>query len=77
MSCNIEILSSFFIYIRNMYRMNEKEKLTKTRNLNENFDDSLSEIYEKLTNAINTNNLQSIYELSKIITRYYSKKLED
>ncbi|MFX1408941.1 MAG: hypothetical protein ACFFA6_01205 [Promethearchaeota archaeon] len=57
--------------------MNEKEKLTKTRNLNENFDDSLSEIYEKLTNAINTNNLQSIYELSKIITRYYSKKLED
>jgi len=38
---------------------------------------SLSDAYEKLKNAINTNNLQSIYELSKVITRYYFKELED
>ncbi|MFX1314310.1 MAG: hypothetical protein ACFE9T_00470 [Promethearchaeota archaeon] len=57
--------------------MNEKEKLAKTSNLNESFDDDLSDTYEKLNNAINTNNLQSIYELSKVITRYYFKELDD
>ncbi len=57
--------------------MNEKEKIIIFNNLRENFVMSLSDAYEKLKNAINTNNLQSIYELSKIITRYYFKELED
>lgn len=57
--------------------MNEKEKIIKLINLRENFVMSLSDTYEKLKNAINANNLQSIYKLSKIITRYYFKELED
>lgn len=57
--------------------MNEKEKLLPLNNLRENFVMNLSDAYEKLKNAINTNNLQSIYELSKIITRYHFKELED
>lgn len=57
--------------------MNEKEKIIPLNNLRENFVMSLSDAYKKLKNAINANNLQSIYELSKIITRYYFKELVD
>ncbi|MFX0043300.1 MAG: hypothetical protein ACFE8L_10335 [Candidatus Hodarchaeota archaeon] len=57
--------------------MNEKEITIPLNNLRDNLVVSLSDVYEKLKKAINTNNLQSIYELSKIITRYYFKELED
>ena len=57
--------------------MNEKEKIIPLNNLRENFVMSLSDAYEKLKNAINANNSQSIIKLSKIITRYYFKELED
>ena len=37
----------------------------------------LSKLYKDLTNAINSNDLQSIWELSKTITRYQFKKIYD
>jgi len=55
--------------------MKEKEKdLIKTTSKKNNQLD-LPEFYDALNNAIKTNNTQSIYELSKIFTRYYFKKL--
>ncbi|MFW9971827.1 MAG: hypothetical protein ACFFDF_16685 [Candidatus Odinarchaeota archaeon] len=36
----------------------------------------LPEFYSALNNAIKTNNTQSVYELSKIFTRYYFKELD-
>lgn len=57
--------------------MNEKEKLIPLDNLRENFTMNLSDAYEKLKNAINAKNMQLIYELSKIITRYHFKELAD
>jgi hypothetical protein len=57
--------------------MNEKEKIILISNLREHFFMSLTDAYDKLKNAIKANNLQSIYELSKIITRYYFKELEE
>lgn len=37
----------------------------------------LSKLYKDLTNAISSNDLQSIWELSKTITRYQFKKVYD
>ena len=38
---------------------------------------NLTEFYKELNRAILHNNLQSIYQLSKIITRYHFKKLDN
>jgi hypothetical protein len=37
---------------------------------------SISKLYKELNNAINTNNVQSIWELSKTITRYHFRNSE-
>ncbi len=45
----------------------------------ENFTDnqpSLSKLYKELNHAINSNNIQSIWELSKTITRYHFRKID-
>lgn len=57
--------------------MNEKEKDVKNTLLKENFELNLPEFYKALNNAINNRNMQSIYGLSKIITRYWFKKLDN
>ena len=56
--------------------MNEKEKYLKEINPKENYELDLPEFYKTLSKAISTNNMQSIYELSKIFTRYCFKNLE-
>jgi len=38
---------------------------------------NLSEFYKELNKAIEHNNLQSIYQLSKIFTRYHFRKLDN
>ncbi len=57
--------------------MNKKEKPSQEigfKNYNElNF----KEFYRALNEAISDNNMQSIYELSKIFTRYLFKKLNN
>jgi hypothetical protein len=40
----------------------------------EGFELNIKEFYNAVNKAISNNNLQSIYELSKIITRYYFKE---
>ena len=55
--------------------MNEKEKPSQEIGFKDHNELNLTELYKKLNNAISTNNLQSIYGLSKIFTRYYFKKL--
>ncbi|MFX0035421.1 MAG: hypothetical protein ACFE9I_07260 [Candidatus Hermodarchaeota archaeon] len=55
--------------------MNEKEKNSKSITFIENDELNLNEFYANLNHAISTNNLQSIYELSKAFTRYYTKIL--
>ena len=35
---------------------------------------SLSKLYKELNQAINSNNIQSIWELSKTMTRYHFRK---
>ena len=57
--------------------MNKKEKPPqeiKFRDLNEL---NLNEFYSALNNAISTNNIQTVYELSKTFTRYLFKKLNN
>lgn len=36
-----------------------------------------TEFYKELNNAISSHNLESVYELSKIFTRYFFKKLDN
>lgn len=54
--------------------MNEKEKLF--RDSKEFYELDLPKFYDTLTKAINSNNMQSIYELSKIFARYCFKNLD-
>ncbi|MFX0003820.1 MAG: hypothetical protein ACFE9C_02500 [Candidatus Hodarchaeota archaeon] len=56
--------------------MNEKEKDLKEISSKEDYELDLPAFYNTLTRAINTNNMQSVYELSKIFTRYCFKNLE-
>ena len=56
--------------------MNEKEKISKQIPFTENVELNLQEFYKQLNYAITTNNIQSIYGLSKIFTRYCFKTLD-
>lgn len=55
--------------------MNEKEKDLKEIRPKEDYELDLPEFYKTLTKAIITNNMQSVYELSKVFTRYCFKDL--
>ena len=57
--------------------MNEKEKDPKENYLKKDYDLNLPEFYKELNKAIHTNNMQSIYGLSKIFTRYCFKKRDN
>ena len=57
--------------------MNEKEKDFKEIGFKENNELNLQEFFKALNKAISTNNIQSIYGLSKIFTRYCFKKLDN
>ena len=56
--------------------MDENEKNFKEIDFKVNFEMNMPEFYKELNKAISTNNVQSIYGLSKIFTRYFVKKLE-
>jgi hypothetical protein len=53
--------------------MNKKEQLIKETS---SYELDLPKFYDTLTKAINSNNMQSVYELSKIFTRYCFKNLD-
>ena len=60
--------------------MIEKEKPSQEIEeieIKEYFELSLPELYKALNKAINTKNTQSIYGLSKIITRYHFKNSDN
>ncbi len=60
-----------------MFGMNNDEKLGTKKS--ENFADnqpSISTLYKELNQAINSNNIQSIWELSKTITRYHFRQID-
>ena len=56
--------------------MDENEKDFKEIDFKGNFELNMTEFYKELNNAISTKNVQSIYGLSKIFTRYFFKKLD-
>ena len=51
--------------------MNEKEKPSQEVWFKSKYDINLTEFYKELSEAIEHNNVQSVYQLSKIITRYH------
>ncbi len=57
--------------------MNKKEKPSQEIGFKDHYELNLTEFYRALNEAITTNNTQSIYELSKIFTRYLFKKLNN
>lgn len=57
--------------------MNENEKNFKEIDFKGNFKLNMTEFYKELNKAISTKNVQSIYGLSKIFTRYFFKKLDN
>jgi len=57
--------------------MDEKEKNYKEIDFKRNFEQNITEFYEELNKAISTKNIQSIYGLSKIFTRYLVKKFDN
>ncbi|NVM34570.1 MAG: hypothetical protein HWN81_03175 [Candidatus Lokiarchaeota archaeon] len=57
--------------------MDENENDFKEIDFKGNFELSMTEFYKELNKAISTNNIQSIYGLSKIFTRYFVKKLDN
>jgi len=71
------ILFLFLIVILIFHHMNEKEKPSQEVWFKGHYEMNLSEFYKELNKAIEHNNLQSIYQLSKIITRYHFKNLDN
>ena len=73
---NIVILCAFFIsnvFCSHMSEYNECAPyidITKYEKL------SLSQLYQKLNEALHSNNIQSIWELSKAITRIHFRESE-
>jgi len=57
--------------------MDENEKNFKEIDFKGNFELNMTEFYKELNKAISTKNVQSIYGLSKIFTRYFFKKLDN
>ncbi|MFX0032731.1 MAG: hypothetical protein ACFE8E_06410 [Candidatus Hodarchaeota archaeon] len=53
------------------------DKLNNKEEKFEHNDSYLTKLYKDLTNAISSSDYQSIWELSKTITRYHFKKLND
>jgi len=51
--------------------MNEEEKPSQEVWFKSKYDLNLTEFYKELNDAIQDNNIQSVYQLSKIITRYH------
>jgi len=56
--------------------MSEEEKTLKNSELKTDASHNLSKLYKDLSKAINSNNVQSIWELSKTITRYHFRHTE-
>jgi hypothetical protein len=56
--------------------MNNNENSIKGKELLEQEQLSISKLYKELNNAISSNNIQSIWELSKTITRYHFRNSE-
>lgn len=57
--------------------MNQEDKPSQEVWFKSHTEINLPEFYKELNKAIEHNNLQSIYQLSKIITRYHFKKLDN
>lgn len=57
--------------------MDENEKNLKKFDFDRNLELNMTEFYKELNKAINTSNLQSIYGLSKIFTRYFFNKMDN
>ena len=56
--------------------MSKEEKTLKNSELKTDTSHTLSKMYKDLSKAINSNNIQSIWELSKIITSYHFRHNE-
>ncbi len=57
--------------------MNEKKKHSLEIEIQKSSDLNLTDFFKELNNAIHSNDLQSIYQLSKIFTRHHFKKLNN
>ncbi len=57
--------------------MKEKEKIFKGMHFKDNYELNMPEFYKELKKAIKSNNIQSIYQLSKVFTRNYFKNLNN
>ncbi|KKK41192.1 hypothetical protein LCGC14_1359250, partial [marine sediment metagenome] len=57
--------------------MNNKKKHSHEIEVKKSTELNLTDFFKELNNAIHTNDLQSIYQLSKIFTRYHFKKLNN
>ena len=57
--------------------MNEKEKPTQEVWFKDRYELNMTDFYRDIEIAIEHKNLQSIYQLSKIITRYHFRKLDN
>lgn len=57
--------------------MNNKEKPSQEIKFRDLDELNLNEFYRVLNKAISSNNIQSVYELSKSFTRYLFKKLNN
>ncbi len=57
--------------------MKEEEKIFKRIYFRDNYELNMPEFYKELNKAIRSNNIQSIYQLSKIFTRHYFKNLNN
>jgi len=56
--------------------MTKEEKTLKNSELKTDSSPNLSKMYKDLSKAINSNNIPSIWELSKTITRYHFRHNE-
>ena len=56
--------------------MSKQEKILKNNELKTDTNPILSKMYKELNNAINSNNVQSLWKISKTITKYHFRNNE-
>jgi len=71
---NIVILCDFFISNVFLSHMSEYNEYTPNFDITKYEKLNLSQLYQELNKALNSNNVQSIWGLSKVITRVHFKE---
>jgi hypothetical protein len=67
------MIFAFFILFDSFWHMSEYKEILKENVIARYESLNLSQLYQELNKALTSNNIQSLWKLSKAITRYHFK----